>query len=417
MTTIQALKSREILDSRGEPTVEVTTDTERAHATSSVSSGASTGVHEALELRDNDPHRYNGRGVSKAVANVNGEIRSGVVGKEFTQEQLDNFLIELDGTANKSRLGANAILGASMAFAKASALERGVELYEYLGSLAGNTSFALPQPMFNIINGGKHADSGLDIQEYMLAPVGFASVKEKVRVGSEVLHALKNILKQKGYAVSVGDEGGFAPKLSSNEEALALMVQAIEQAGYTTEQVKIGIDAAASSFYTEGTYRLKINGEAKNSNSGELIAWYQELVTKYPIMSIEDPLAEDDWEGFTNITEAMGANTIIVGDDLLVTNVQRIQTAIEKKAVNSVLIKLNQIGTVTETIKAIELTKAQGWKPLVSHRSGETVDTFIADLAVGLSAPFIKAGSLVRGERVAKYNRLMEIEEKFTNHI
>jgi enolase len=410
MSTIHTLTAREILDSRGEPTVEVALSLGGALVAASVPSGASTGSHEALELRDNDAHRYKGRGVRTAVGHINGEISKHLLGKEFNQEQLDAFLITLDGTDNKSRLGANALLGVSMAFARASALERGVELYEYLGSLAGNSQFILPQPMFNIINGGKHADSGLDIQEYMLAPVAFASFAEKVRTGSEILHTLKDILKQKGYAVSVGDEGGFAPKLSSNEEAFDLMVEAIRQAGYTTEHVKIGMDAAASSFYIDGGYHLKINGTVKKLNSSELIAWYQGLVAAYPLMLIEDGLAEDDWDGFTMMTRQMGSGTIVVGDDVLVTNIKRIETAIEKQAVNAVLIKPNQIGTITETIKAITLTKKQGWKPFASHRSGETTDTFIADLAAGLACPLIKAGSLIRGERVCKYNRLMEIE-------
>jgi enolase len=415
MSTIRTLHAREILDSRGEPTLEVTLGLEGAPAVASVPSGASTGSHEALELRDNDAGRYKGCGVIKAVANVNSEICNALLGKEFTQEQLDAFLIELDGTPNKSRLGANAILGVSMAFARACASEKNMLLYAHLGSLAGNTAFALPQPMFNIINGGKHADSGLDIQEFMLAPIAFDSFAEKVRVGSEILHTLKDILKQKGYSVGVGDEGGFAPKLSSNEEALELMVAAIQQAGYNIEQVKIGIDAAASSFYIDGAYHLKIGGEEKSLSSAELIVWYQSLAARYPLMLIEDGLAEDDWDGFTSLTHAMGDKTIIVGDDLLVTNIKRIQTAIEKNAVNAVLIKPNQIGTVTEAIEAVMLTKKQGWKPFASHRSGETIDTFIADLAAGLACPLIKAGSLMRGERVCKYNRLMEIEKELKN--
>jgi enolase len=389
-------------------------------AVASVPSGKSTGSHEALELRDNDPHRYFGRGVHKAVANVNDELRNALLGKTFEQAELDSFLRGLDGTPNKSRLGANALLGISMAFARACAEEKGAPLYAHLGNLAGNSAPALPQPMFNILNGGKHADSGLDIQEFMLAPVAFDTFAEKVRVGSEILHTLHDLLTQKGYSTGVGDEGGFAPKLHSNEEALELMVAAIELAGYNTEQVKIGIDAAASSFYNDGKYTLKINGEAKTLSSAELIVWYQSLAAQYPLMLIEDGLAEDDWDGFTSLTQAMGDTdstgspqaTIIVGDDLLVTTIQRIQTAIEKNAVNAVLIKPNQIGTVTEAIEAVLLTKKQGWKPFASHRSGETTDTFIADFAVGLACPLIKSGSLMRGERVCKYNRLMEIEKQ-----
>lgn len=418
---ITSLEASEILDSRGNPTVEVVIGLGEFEATSSVPSGASTGVHEALELRDGDKARYGGAGVLKAVSNINEEIKKSLIGKEFDQRGLDEFLIELDGTENKSRLGANAILGVSMAFAKAFAMAQNIELYEYLANISENKKFDLPQPMFNIINGGKHADSGLDIQEFMLAPVDFPNFAEKVRVGSEIISTLKNILKTKGYTVSVGDEGGFAPKLSSNEEALDLMVEAIQKAGYTTEQVKIGMDCAASSFYTNNGYVLKINGKEKTLSSGELIEWYQNIINKYPIMLIEDGLAEDDWAGFKMFKEKAGDKISVVGDDLLVTNIKRIQMAIDGSAVNSVLIKLNQIGTVSETIEAIRLTQKQGWKPFVSHRSGETTDTFIADLAVGLNCPLIKTGSLVRGERVCKYNRLMKIEKlarppKFAHH-
>lgn len=410
MPKITSVFAKEILDSRGNPTVEVELILEQARAVASVPSGASTGSHEALELRDKDLKRFKGLGVLKAVDNVNTAIYNAVIGKEFTQSQLDSLLISLDGTENKSKLGANAILGVSMAFAKAAALEEKQELYQYLGGLAGSTEFQLPQPMLNIINGGKHADSGLDVQEFMLAPVGFESFKEKIRVGSEIIHTLKDILKSRGYTVSVGDEGGFAPKLKSNEEALDLMVEAIQLAGYNTEQVKIGMDAAASSFYSNGLYHLKINGEEMSVNSADLIGWYEELVLKYPLMLIEDGLAEDDWTGFFQLNQRLGRKISVVGDDLLVTNIQRIEKAIAEHAVNSVLIKLNQIGTVTETLQAIALTKKQGWQPFVSHRSGETTDTFIADLAAGLACPLIKSGSLVRGERVCKYNRLMAIE-------
>lgn len=407
---ITSISAREILDSRGNPTVEVSIEVEGAKAVAMVPSGASTGVHEALEMRDGDKDRYNGLGVLKAVGNINNEIANNTIGKEFSQKELDNFLIKLDGTENKSHLGANAILGVSMAFARASSSKNGMELYKYLGSLIDNNDFEIPQPMFNIINGGKHADSGLDIQEFMLAPIGFPSITQKIQVGSEIIHTLKNILIKKGKTVSVGDEGGFAPKLKSNEEALDLMVQAIREAGYNTDQVKIGMDCAASSFYENGNYKLKINGEIKELDSEKLINWYEELVIKYPIMLIEDGLAEDDWEGFALMTKILGNKIKVVGDDLLVTNIKRIEEAIKTNAVNSVLIKLNQIGTVSETIDAIQMTKEKGWDPFVSHRSGETTDTFIADLAVGLHCPLIKSGSLVRGERVCKYNRLMEIE-------
>lgn len=409
---ITSVKAREILDSRGNPTIEVKLLSGDIEAVAMVPSGASTGVHEALELRDGDKSRYNGLGVLKAVENINTEIAESIVGKEFDQFELDNFLIELDNTENKSKLGANAILGVSMAFARVGALKNNVELYEYLGALIDNSIFQIPQPMLNIINGGKHADSGLDIQEFMLAPIIFPTLSRKIQAGAEIIHSLKNILNEKGYSTGVGDEGGFAPKLSSNEEALDLMVEAIKKAGYNTDQVKIGMDVAASSFFQKDIYKIKIDGEVKDLNSNELIAWYQKLVEKYPIMLIEDGLAEDDWDGFISLTKTLGDKIKVVGDDLLVTNIKRIEKAIEMTAVNSVLIKLNQIGTVTETIKAIQMTKQKGWMPFVSHRSGETIDTFIADLAVGLNCELIKSGSLVRGERVCKYNRLMEIEEK-----
>lgn len=411
MIKIKSVSARQILDSRGKPTIEVSLSSSNFKEVASVPSGASTGIHEALELRDGDPKYYAGLSVNQAVSHVQKEIAEKIIDKEFDQKTLDQFLIDLDGTPNKSKLGANAILGVSMAFAKVSAKEEGLELYEYLAKLAENKNYKFPVPMLNIINGGQHADSGLDIQEFMLGPVGFDSFKEKIRVGAEVIYALRKILKDKGYTVSVGDEGGFAPKLETNEEALELMVMAIEKAGYTRDQVKIGMDAAASSFYEDGKYKLKINGELKSLSSEEIVAWYKDLTEKYPIISIEDGLAEDDWEGFNLLTKTLGSKITIVGDDLLVTNIKRIKTAIEKEAVNSVLIKLNQIGTVTETIEAITLAQKQGWSPFVSHRSGETTDTFIADLSVGLACPFIKSGSLVRGERVCKYNRIMEIED------
>lgn len=414
MVKIKSVKAREILDSRGNPTVEVLLSTENYTAVSSVPSGASTGIHEALELRDGDKGRYRGLGVLKAVENINGEISKEISGKEYNQESLDKFLIELDGTPNKSRLGANAILGVSMAFAKISAMEEGIPLYKYLGGLAGNTNYTFPYPSLNIINGGQHADSGLDIQEFMLIPTGFPTFKERIRVGSEVIYALRSILKERGYTVSVGDEGGFAPKLKTNEEALEVMVEAIGKAGYTTDQVKIGMDAASSSFFENGKYNLRINGEQKSLSSEEMVSWYKDLTEKYPIISIEDGLSEDDWEGFNLLTKTIGDKVTIVGDDLLVTNIKRIEMAIEKQAVNSVLIKLNQIGSVTETIQAITMAQKEGWKPFVSHRSGETTDTFIADLVVGLGCPFIKSGSLMRGERVCKYNRIMEIEDEIS---
>ena len=413
MSKIKLVKACEIIDSRGNPTVEVTLQLESGLISKAgVPSGASTGIHEALELRDHDLKRYNGLGVLGAIKNINFEINQSIKDKCFDQKTLDQTLINLDGTENKSRLGANAILGVSLAFAKAQAEEDKKEMYEYLGELVGNNNFRLPQPMFNIINGGKHADSGLDIQEFMIGPIGFPTLQEKIQSASEIITALRKILKDKGYAISVGDEGGFAPKLSSNEEAFELIIQAIKDAGYTTEMVKIGIDAAASSFYKDGSYNLKIDGQEKTLNNAEMVDWYEKLIDTYPIISIEDGLAEDDWQGFSLMNQRLGNQIKIVGDDLLVTNVKKIQKAIDDKAVSSVLIKPNQIGTLTETIEAIQLSKQAGLAPFVSHRSGETTDTFIADLAVGLSCDFIKSGSLVRGERVCKYNRLMEIESR-----
>jgi len=415
MQKIVSLSSREILDSRGNPTVSVEIALEGGFsAVAGVPSGASTGKYEAVELRDNDPKRYQGKGVLTAVQHIETLIREAIVGKEFDQATLDKTLIDLDGTENKARLGANAILGVSMAFARASAHAEHKELYVYLNELIGDVEVKLPQPMFNIINGGKHADSGLDIQEFMLGPVNFPNFHEKLRVASEIFHTLAEILQSRGYKTSVGDEGGFAPDFKSNEEALQYIVEAIEKAGYTTEDVKIGLDCAASSFFNTKTklYDLKINGEKKSLNNDELLAWYQEIVAKFPIILIEDGFDEDDWEGFKKFNTVLGDAITNVGDDLLVTNIKRIAEAIEKHAVNSVLIKLNQIGSVSETIEAVQMTKAQGWKPFVSHRSGETEDTFIADLSAGLACPLIKSGSLSRTDRICKYNRLMLIEDQ-----
>ncbi len=411
MATIKSIHAREILDSRGNPTVEVELKIEGGVGVASVPSGASTGVYEALELRDGDKKRYGGKGVLKAVRNVNETIASAVVGKNLNQRQLDEFLIELDGTKNKTRLGANAILGVSLAFARAAAAASDLELYEYLGGLVNNRKFTLPVPMMNIINGGKHADSGLDPQEFMIMPIDFPNFHERLRAGSEVFHTLKNILKSKGYETGVGDEGGFAPRLPSNEKAPELIVEAVKKAGYNGK-VKISMDVAASSFFSKGIYKLKIAGREKKLKSKELMAWYKKLLAKYPIVSIEDPFAEDDWAAFTEMTKIFGKKIRIVGDDLLVTNIKRIKTAIDRKAVNSVLIKLNQIGTLTETIDAIKLTASRAWSPIVSHRSGETEDSFIADLVVGLGCPYIKTGSLSRSERICKYNRLMWIEDR-----
>ena len=417
MQKITSLVAREILDSRGNPTISVEITLESGFsAVASVPSGASTGKYEAVELRDNDPKRYKGKGVLMAIQNVETVIKEAIVGKAFDQATLDKTLIDLDGTGNKATLGANAILGVSMAFARASANAEHKELYVYLNDLIGDTEVALPQPMFNIINGGKHADSGLDIQEFMLGPVNFPNFHEKLRVASEIFHTLAEILHNRGYKTSVGDEGGFAPELTSNEEALQFIVEAIEKAGYTADDVKIGLDCAANSYFNTETklYDLKINGEKRSVNNDELLSWYQEIIVKFPIILIEDGFDEDDWEGFQKFNQILGDTVINVGDDLLVTNIKRISEAIEKNAVNSVLIKLNQIGSVSETIEAVKMTKAQGWKPFVSHRSGETEDTFIADLSAGLACPLIKSGSLSRTERICKYNRLMLIENQIS---
>lgn len=412
MSTITSIHAREILDSRGNPTVEVELIlNDGSYGCAMVPSGASTGIHEAVELRDGDKKRYGGKGVLNAVKNANVEIFNALQGKEIAdQRALDSLLMALDGTPNKSRLGANAILGVSIAFARACAKRDGIELYQYFGKLGNNTTFKLPVPIMNVINGGKHADSGLDIQEFMLVPSGFPTFAERLRAGAEIFHTLKSILSKQGMVTSVGDEGGFAPHLQSNEEAFELLLKAISESGYTTQQVQIAVDVAASSFYENGKYLCKVHPSGVASTD-EMIAWYGALISKYPLVSIEDPLFEDDWDGFDKMTAQYGDKVTIVGDDLFVTNVERIKTGIERKSANSVLIKMNQIGTISESIDAIALTQSVGWKPIVSHRSGETEDTTLADLCVGMNCPTIKTGSLCRSERVAKYNRLLKIEE------
>ncbi|HWA31860.1 MAG TPA: phosphopyruvate hydratase [Candidatus Paceibacterota bacterium] len=411
MSKIKFLHANEIIDSRGNPTLETFCELESGvRGRCAVPSGASTGSHEALELRDRDPARYGGLGVIKAVANVNGEMNDKLKSREFDQASLDRTLIELDATGDLSRLGANAILSVSIAFARAQAAEEGAELFQHLGRLAGNTSFKLPEPAFNIINGGEHADSGLEIQEFMIVPAGIEKFSEKVRAASEIISALKKNLSAKGYSTGVGDEGGFAPKLASNEEALDLIAEAVKSAGYSADSIKIALDAAASTFFKDGGYFLKIKGTEKRLDSAELVGWYQELVNSFPIISIEDGLAEEDWQGFEFMYRQLGGKIKIVGDDLLVTNVERMKKAKEAGAVNGAIIKPNQIGTVSETLEAVKFARNSGWTAFASHRSGETDDTFIADLAVGFGCDFFKAGSLARGERVVKYNRLMEIE-------
>lgn len=408
---IESVRAIEILDSRGNPTLRayVTLDSGFV-GVASVPSGASTGVNEALELRDKDTKRYLGKGVEQAVRNVNVELAPKIVGMDATcQSEVDKVMLDLDGTPTKSRLGANAILGVSMATACAAAQASGLPLYAYLGGVGG---FRLPVPMMNIINGGEHADSSVDFQEFMVMPVGAPTFKEALRYGAETFHALKKILKERDYATSVGDEGGFAPSLESNEEACEVIVKAIEQAGYTPgKDICIALDVAASSFCESGKYNLSKSGQGKKT-SAEMLKIYKDWTAEYPIISIEDPMDEHDWDGFKAATEAIGNKIQIVGDDLFVTNIKFVEEGIEKNAANAVLIKLNQIGSVTETIETIQLCQKAGWNYIISHRSGETEDTFIADFAVAMGGGQIKTGSASRSERIAKYNRLMEIEDE-----
>jgi len=401
----------EILDSRGNPTVRVFVRLSNGVETSaSVPSGASTGEAEAVELRDGDPSRYGGKGVRRAVENVNKEIAPLLVGLDASdQEKIDRHMIELDGTPNKGRLGANAILGVSMALARAAATASAEPLYAYLG---GPGAARLPVPMMNILNGGQHADNSLDFQEFMVMPVGAPTFAEALRYGIECFHSLKAILARKGYSTNVGDEGGFAPDLKSNDEACELIIEAIEAAGYRPgTDVALALDPAASAFHEGESYLLDKSGQGRKT-SADMIALYSTWIQSYPIVSIEDGLAEHDWQGFAALTAAIGATTQIVGDDLYVTNTRLIRRGIVEKSSNAVLIKLNQIGTVTETIEAIELCRSVGWRYVISHRSGETEDTFMADFAVGMGGGQIKTGSGCRSERIAKYNRLLEIEDE-----
>lgn len=413
--TISSINAQEILDSRGNPTIAVVLRlADGTEVFSAVPSGASTGSKEALELRDEDKSRYLGKGVLKAVANVNDIIAPKVIGMDVTQQAaIDQAILDLDGTKDKSKLGANAILAVSMACVKAAAIAKKMPLYAYIAELFGNSTaeFTMPIPMSNVLNGGKHAIGSVDMQEFMIFPVGAPSLVEAVRFNAEIFHHLGKMLEKRGMQKTVGDEGGYAPKLDYNEAPLELMTEAIEAAGYKPgEQVCIALDPAASEFYADGLYDLKMEG--KKLTNKELIEKYQTWVEKYPIVSIEDGLAEDDWAGFTEQTKVMGDKIQIMGDDLFVTNPERIQTGIEKKAANSVLIKLNQIGSVSETIAAIKLAKSASWTCIVSHRSGETEDAFIADFVVGAGTGQIKTGSMCRSERVGKYNRLMMIERE-----
>ena len=404
---IKDIHAREILDSRGNPTIEVDMTLDNGvTATASVPSGASTGSREALELRDKDPKRFEGKGVLQAVSNVNTIIRPALIGKKADQLSIDNYLIKLDGTENKSNLGANAILAVSLACLKCLAKANDKELYEYVS----NKSVTMPIPMINIINGGAHAVNNIDIQEFMIMPV-MKSIKERIRAASEVFHALKKLLSINGFAVGVGDEGGFAPNLNNNTMALDFIMEAIIKAGYKPgEDIFIALDVAASELYDKETNTYKLDG--KSFTSEELITFYEKLIDTYPILSIEDPFYENDFETLAKFTSLVGSRIMIVGDDYFVTNEKYLEKGIEMHAGNAILLKANQIGTVSEMIKTIMLAKKNNYKTIISHRSGETEDTFIADLAVGLAIPFIKTGSMCRGERIAKYNRLMRIEEK-----
>ena len=408
-TNIKNIKAREILDSRGNPTVEVDVFLENGvFGRAAVPSGASTGEYEAAELRDNDKSRYSGKGVLNAVNNVNNEINKTLIGIDVNdQTKIDNTLINLDGTQNKSRLGANAILGVSLASARAASTVNDIPLYQHLGT---TNDFIMPVPMMNILNGGSHANNTVDIQEFMIFPFGASTFSEALRIGAEIFHKLKSELHKKGLNTAVGDEGGFAPNLSSNEEAIEIILKSIEKAGYKPgEEVFLALDVAASELYENGEYNLM--SENKAFSSSEMTSYLESLVEKYPIISIEDGLDENDWDGWKKLTKSLGQNVQIVGDDLTVTNITRLQKAIDNKSMNSILIKLNQIGTLSETIQAVELARKVNYGAVISHRSGETEDTFIADLSVAMGMGQIKTGSISRSDRVAKYNQLLRIEE------
>ncbi len=415
MPTITDIKGREIIDSRGNPTVEVDVLLDDgSFGRAAVPSGASTGTREAVELRDGDPKRYLGKGVQQAVSNVNSSIREALVGQDATaQAVVDQIMIDLDGTPNKGRLGANAILGVSLAVAKAAAQSTGLPLYRYLGQ---EQRYQMPVPMMNIINGGAHADNSVDFQEFMIMPVGAPSLREAIRYGAEVFHTLKKVLSERGLNTAVGDEGGFAPDLGSNEEAIGVILTAIERAGYRPgEDIVLAIDAASTEFHRDGRYHL--SSEGRELDAGEMVDFLAAWVDKYPIVSIEDGMAEDDWEGWKLLTERLGKQVQLVGDDLFVTNTEILREGIDKGVANSILIKLNQIGTLTETLAAIQMAKEADYTAVISHRSGETEDTTIADLAVATSSGQIKTGSMSRSERVAKYNQLLRIEEEARDQV
>ncbi len=409
MSAIIDIHAREILDSRGTPTIEVDVDLESgAMGRAAVPSGASTGAHEAAELRDGDEKRYGGKGVLNAVESVNGELLDALSGLEADdQVMIDRLMVSLDGTENKSRLGANAILGVSLAVAKAAADEAGLPLYRYVGGASADT---LPVPMMNIVNGGEHADNPIDIQEFMIMPVAADTLSDAVRMGSEVFQALKVGLKKEGHSTNVGDEGGFAPNLASADEALSFIMQAIESAGYKPgEDVMLALDAASSEFYVDGKYELK--GEGKSLDADGMVAYYRDLVSRYPIISIEDGMDEDDWDGWKALTDALGDTIQLVGDDLFVTNPARLAEGIKRGVANSILVKVNQIGTLSETLEAVSMAHKAGYTAVMSHRSGETEDSTIADLAVATNCGQIKTGSLSRSDRLAKYNQLIRLEE------
>jgi enolase len=415
-TKIESIKGRQILDSRGNPTVEVDVQlVDGSLGRAAVPSGASTGIHEALELRDGDKKKFGGKSVFNAVNNVNSKIFNALVGEDATrQKEIDNILLELDGTANKSKLGANAILGTSMAVAKAAASSLELPLYQYIG---GVYAHVLPSPMLNILNGGAHTDwQSTDAQEFMIMPLGAPTYSEALRWGSEIYHTLKLVLKEHGYATLVGDEGGYAPALSSNAEAVEIILEAIDKAGYKAgEQIAIALDPAASEFYEEDTGLYNLRTEGKKLSSAEMVAFWKDWVEKYPIVSIEDGLAQDDWDGWKLMTKELGDKIQIVGDDLLVTNPDRVRKGIKEGACNSLLVKVNQIGSLTETIESVETCHRAGWTAVTSHRSGETEDTTISDLAVALNTGQIKTGAPARSDRVAKYNQLLRIEEELGN--
>jgi len=411
MSFISQIHARQIFDSRGNPTVEVDVTLDSGvMGRAAVPSGASTGKHEAVELRDEDPTRYMGKGVMQAVDNVNSRIASELVGfSVYEQAMLDKIMLELDGTSNKANLGANAILGVSLAVARAAAQDAGMPLYRYVGGVGAST---LPVPMMNILNGGSHADNSIDFQEFMIMPVGAPSLSEALRWGSEIFHTLKTVLKKQGLSTNVGDEGGFAPNIKSNEEAIKIVLQAIEVAGYRPgEDVMIAMDAAVSEFYEDGMYHFK-KSTGDKLTSAQMSAYWADWVSKYPIISIEDGMDEDDWAGWKLHSESLGKKIQLVGDDLFVTNVERLQRGIDEKIANAILIKVNQIGTLTETIAAVNLGRRNGYKSIMSHRSGETEDSTIADLAVALNTGQIKTGSASRSDRMAKYNQLLRIEEE-----